>query len=76
MPIYEYYYCLKCAAKFEQLRSMAQADDPATCAKGHTGAARTLSMFATVTRGGGGAADMMPSGGGCGCGGGGCGCGH
>ncbi len=75
MPIYEY-YCPKCAAKFEQLRPIARADDPVTCAKGHAGATRTLSMFATATKGAGGGMDMMPSGGGCGCGGGGCGCGH
>ena len=76
MPIYEY-YCPRCATKFEQLRPMTRADDPAICAKGHGGAARTLSVFATVTKDGGGFLDAMPpSGGGCACGGGGCGCGH
>lgn len=76
MPIYEY-YCPKCAAKFEELRPIARADEPALCAKGHRGASRTLSMVAPVRAGGGESFAEMPSGGGgCGCGGGGCGCGH
>ena len=66
MPLYEY-YCPKCQSKYEVLRSMSRSDDSATCPKGHVGGARTLSMFASVSRG---------AGGGCGCGGGGCSCGH
>lgn len=76
MPLYEY-YCPKCQSKYELLRSMSNSDDAATCPKGHAGGARTLSMFASVSRGAGG--DFEPAsggGGGCGCGGGGCGCGH
>jgi len=76
MPIYEY-YCRRCTAKFEQLRPIVRADEPATCAKGHAGATRTLSVFAAVSKGADGEFEMMPSsGGGCACGGGGCGCGH
>jgi len=74
MPVYEY-YCARCASRFELLRSMQRADEPARCPAGHRGAARTLSLFATVSKGAGGAPEPM-SGGGCACGGGGCGCGH
>jgi putative FmdB family regulatory protein len=76
MPLYEY-YCTRCGSKFEELRPIARADESATCAKGHRGATRTLSVFAAVSRGG--AADApatLGGGGGCGCGGGACGCGH
>jgi putative FmdB family regulatory protein len=74
MPIYEY-FCPKCAAKFEELRPLARADDAAVCAKGHRGATRTLSVFAMSAKGSDG--ESLPSmGGGCACGGGGCGCGH
>ena len=77
MPIYEF-FCPKCAVKFEELRPMTRADEPATCAKGHRDANRTLSMFAAVGKNDDGSFAEMPSsgGGGCGCGGGGCGCGH
>lgn len=74
MPIYEY-YCPKCAAKFEELRPISRADETATCAKGHRGASRTLSMVAPVRAASGSGFEEM-SGGGCGCGGGGCGCAH
>ncbi len=49
MPLYEY-YCTRCAAKFELLRPMSRADEPATCPKGHGAAARMLSVFARVGR--------------------------
>lgn len=75
MPLYEY-YCRKCAAKYELLRPMSSSDEPATCPSGHAGGARTLSMFAAVSKGAPGEAMAMPAGGGCACGGGGCGCGH
>jgi putative FmdB family regulatory protein len=75
MPIYEY-YCPRCAAKFEQLRPMSEADNPAACAKGHKGASRTLSVFAAVTKDAEGSIATMSGGGGCACGGGSCGCGH
>jgi putative FmdB family regulatory protein len=76
MPLYEY-FCPKCAAKYELLRPIGRGEDPGTCPKGHGGGARTLSMFAAVTKGGS-TTEMMgaPSGGGCGCGGASCGCGH
>jgi putative FmdB family regulatory protein len=78
MPLYEY-YCRPCASKYELLRPMGRSDEPATCPRGHAGGTRTLSMFATVTKGGEGSSEWAaPSagGGGCACGGGACGCGH
>ncbi len=72
MPVYEY-YCRSCATKFEKLQPMRAAEEPAVCPEGHGGASRTLSTFATLTRGANGATE--PVGGGCGCGGGGCACG-
>lgn len=42
MPLYEF-LCPVCGTKFEQLRRFAQADDPATCPQGHTGAKRLMS---------------------------------
>ncbi len=76
MPLYEY-YCTRCAAKFELLRPMSRADEPATCPEGHAGAARMLSMFARVGRDWGTEYEQAPSvGGGCACGGGSCGCGQ
>ena len=76
MPLCEY-YCRRCAAKFELLRPMNRADEPATCPKGHGAAARMLSVFARVGRDSGAEYEQMPSAGcGCACGGGGCGCGR
>ena len=78
MPLYEY-YCPRCATKFELLRPMNRIDEPATCPSGHRATSRTLSVFASTSKGGDSAMDFgdsMPSGGGCACGGGGCGCGH
>jgi putative FmdB family regulatory protein len=66
MPVYEY-YCRECATKFEKLRPMRAADEAAVCPSGHAGATRTLSLFATFTRGDGG--EMQALAGGCGCGG-------
>ena len=76
MPLYEY-FCPKCASTFELLRPMSRSDEPGTCPKGHSGGARTLSVFAATPRGGS-AVDVMEAtpGSGCACGGGGCGCGH
>ena len=73
MPLYEY-YCPKCATKYELLRPLDRSDEPGTCPQGHGGGARTLSMFAAVTKQADGGVSSMPSGGGCACGGGGCGC--
>jgi putative FmdB family regulatory protein len=75
MPLYEY-FCRNCAAKFELLRPMARADEPATCPKGHGTATRMLSVFARARRGEVADFEQMPSAGGCACGGRGCGCGH
>jgi putative FmdB family regulatory protein len=69
MPLYEY-FCRACGSKFELLRPMSSSDAAATCPKGHAGAMRTLSLFATVGRDAGGDVMEMPAGGGgCGCGG-------
>ncbi len=50
MPLYEY-YCRRCDAKFELLRSMGRSNEPATCPSGHGGAERMLSVFASFTKG-------------------------
>ena len=47
MPLYEY-RCRTCETVYEQRRTMADADAPATCPQGHVGAARLLPVFATV----------------------------
>lgn len=79
MPIYEY-YCGRCKDRFEMLRPIARADEPATCPDGHAKAERVLSVVANY-RGGGSASEASfdldsgaSMGGGCACGGGGCGC--
>lgn len=78
MPLYEY-YCPSCPGRFEMLRPMNRATEPATCPEGHNGAKRTLSMFAAVSRESGPGiappAFGMQGSGGCGCGGA-CACGH
>jgi putative FmdB family regulatory protein len=66
MPLYDY-RCRTCGAVYEERRSMALADAPATCPAGHVGATRLLPVFATT-----GAADVpsgacgAPAAGGCG----------
>ena len=69
MPVYEY-YCRSCDSTFDKLRPLAAAEQEAQCPAGHSGAARTITVFATLSRGG---AEPMPATGGC-CGGGGCAC--
>jgi len=70
MPLYEF-KCKQCGTAFEERRSMAEANAPATCPSGHDGAVRLLSVFASVGSTGSGPAPA-PSGGAC-CGGGCCG---
>jgi putative FmdB family regulatory protein len=70
MPVYEY-YCRSCDTTFDKLRPIRAADEMAECPAGHPGAARTITVFATLSKGG--AAEAMPAGGGC-CGGSGCAC--
>ena len=50
MPLYEY-YCRRCEAKFELLRPMSRSEEPATCASGHEGAERVLSVFSSFSKG-------------------------
>lgn len=69
MPIYEY-VCVDCRTKFDELRSIDQADTVIECEQcGSTHTQRMLSVFAI--KGGDGAALMpsMGSGAGCACGG-------
>lgn len=77
MPLYEY-RCPKCRTTFELLRPMSASDDTATCAKGHGGAQRVVSLVASRVHGenGGSLMESMGGGGGCACGGGACSCGH
>jgi putative FmdB family regulatory protein len=75
MPVYEY-YCRDCEQTFELLRPIVKAEDSASCPEGHTGASRTITLFATIGRGAEQPFAAMPVGGGCACGSGGCGCGH
>ena len=74
MPMYEY-RCPDCDSRFEKLRRMSEAEQPADCPKcASKMAARQLSGFASV--GGGGGSEMQMGGGGCarpGCGPSGCG---
>ncbi len=55
MPLYEY-LCRTCGERFEELKPIANSHDDATCASGHPGAQRVVSLFATV-----GAACAAPS---------------
>jgi putative FmdB family regulatory protein len=47
VPVYEF-RCSTCHAVFDERRTMAEADAPATCPDGHVGAARPFPVFATV----------------------------
>jgi putative FmdB family regulatory protein len=51
MPIYEY-ECPVCGVRFETLRAIMRADEPAVCPQGHDGGARVISMIASVARSG------------------------
>jgi putative FmdB family regulatory protein len=68
MPVYEY-YCRDCEEKFDLLRPIVKADEPVACPEGHVGAARTITLFATIGRGSEQSFASMPMGGGCACGG-------
>ncbi|MCH8195543.1 MAG: zinc ribbon domain-containing protein [Chloroflexi bacterium] len=59
MPLYEY-VCPTCDERFEELRPIARAEEEATCARGHVGAQRAISVFATI---GGACAPSGPLGG-------------
>jgi putative FmdB family regulatory protein len=47
MPYYEF-RCKSCDAVFEERRTMAEVNAPATCPSGHVGAVRLLPVFATT----------------------------
>ncbi|HUC06257.1 MAG TPA: FmdB family zinc ribbon protein [Acidimicrobiales bacterium] len=72
MPTYEF-RCTTCDAVFDERRTMAAADEPARCPRGHVGATRLLPVFATTGRADQPAGAMCgaPVAGGCG---GGCAC--
>jgi putative FmdB family regulatory protein len=73
MPLYEF-KCRECDDTFEVRRPMSEASDPATCPRGHEGAVRLLSVFASVGASGAPApAAPARTGGGCG---GACACAH
>jgi len=77
MALYEY-KCADCEERFELMRPMSAADDPAECPECGSGEAmRVISSFASITPGAsaeGDAALQRPRMGG-GCCGGACGCG-
>jgi putative FmdB family regulatory protein len=53
MPLYEY-YCDKCDAVFEALRSLSQSDQPAKCPKCGSAADRIMpTTFSSMVRKGG-----------------------
>jgi putative FmdB family regulatory protein len=73
MPLYEY-YCTVCKTRFEMLRPMGRAAEPATCPSGHANAERVVSLIAARVATDTDAFESM--GGGCGgCAGGACACG-
>jgi putative FmdB family regulatory protein len=49
MPLYEY-YCPVCDQRFELLRPMVRASEPATCPAGHADAERVISVFSAFTK--------------------------
>jgi len=64
MPIYEY-LCPNCKLKFELLRPLSQSNEAASCPRCHSDAKRTLSLFASFSKGTEGAS--APIGGGTSC---------
>jgi putative FmdB family regulatory protein len=53
MPIYEY-LCPECDAKFEELRPLSRAGQPAECPRCHRPAPRKMSTFACFSASTGG----------------------
>ncbi len=50
MPLYEY-ICATCGARFEKLRPMSKADEPAPCIQcGSQDTSRAISLFCAVSR--------------------------
>ena len=75
MPLYEY-YCRTCTGRFELLRPMARAAEPATCPSGHSKAERVVSLNAARAWDGADATTALGGSRGCGgCAGGSCACG-
>jgi len=73
MPIYEY-YCPTCCRKFDLLRPMSKADEPALCPTcQQLTEQRAISLFAARSREADGAVQAVAGGSGCaGCAGGNC----
>jgi putative FmdB family regulatory protein len=74
MPAYEY-YCERCASRFELIRSMSRAAEPADCPQCEAPAKRAISVFAAFTVRDGGESAPISGTAGCACGGVGCACG-
>ncbi|OQA45960.1 MAG: Zinc ribbon domain protein [Chloroflexi bacterium ADurb.Bin325] len=54
MPVYEY-LCASCDNRFEAIRSMSQADAPIACPRcAAPNARKVISVFAAISRDGGG----------------------
>jgi putative FmdB family regulatory protein len=62
MPVYEY-YCAGCEKRFEALRSMSQMDTPIACPRcAAPDARKVISVFAAISRDGGGSRLVAGSG--------------
>ncbi len=60
MPLYEY-FCLECKEKFELLRPMSRASEPASCPRCHREVGRALSRFAPMSKDASGASTLLGS---------------
>jgi len=59
VAVYEY-RCPTCESRFELRRPMSEANEPAACPDGHSGAVRLLSVFAAVGTSASGDAGAAP----------------
>jgi putative FmdB family regulatory protein len=64
MPLYEY-YCPVCDQKFELLRPMSRATEPAACPAGHGDAERVISVFSALAKSADGDVSPVASSSGC-----------
>lgn len=58
MPLYEY-LCSNCQARFEVLRTLGQADDPASCPHCHSSETRRLISIFALGKGEGGVTQFI-----------------